>query len=134
MGFLPMFMYSLALKSTTMNRHYTKVDFSGLALMVIVFEVLSALSLLFGGVGAIYMMSNFIYGTEAQLFEFIIISFGGISLAFIFFAIAEFLQLMLKIEVNTRKIEDLLSHFAPAEKKTITASKKTAVRKKTSKK
>jgi hypothetical protein len=88
-----------------MNRHYTKLDFHGISLMVVSLEVLSALSLLFGGVGALYMM----FTQEGTVIHFILIAFGGIVGAFVFYAIAEFLQLLMKIEVNTRKTEKMMA-------------------------
>lgn len=109
-----------------MNRHYTKTDFGGIAFMVIVFEVLAGISLLFGGFGALYMMTNVALGDNSAFLLYIMLAFGGIAAAFLFFAFAEFLQLLMKIEVNTRHLEKL---FEKAAKSTTTATKTTARKK-----
>jgi hypothetical protein len=66
---------------------------------------------------------------------------GGIVGAFLLFAIAEFLQLLMKIEVNTRKTEEILEQSiqkAPTKKKVVAkktpAKKATTTKKSTSKK
>jgi hypothetical protein len=92
-----------------MDRHYTKVDFHGIGLMVFGLEVLSSMALLFGGIGALYIM----FTGEGTLWSFIIISFGGIVSAFVLYAFAEFLQLLMKIEVNTRKMEKEMGVLVP---------------------
>ncbi|MDD4352090.1 MAG: hypothetical protein PHU71_03875 [Candidatus Gracilibacteria bacterium] len=82
-----------------MKRHESKVDFPGIAILVIALEVLAALALLFGATSSIFMM----FTGEGTVLSFVLLSFGGICTAFLIFAIAEFLQLFLKIEFNTRK-------------------------------
>ena len=101
-----------------MDRHYTKVDFHGISIMVIGFEVLAAMSLLFGGFGALYLM----FANEGSIWLFVNVSLGGIVGAFFLYAFAEFLQLLMKIEVNTRKIEREVERITPA-KKTIKKKK-----------
>lgn len=83
-----------------MKTYQSKLDFPGIGILVIALEVLSALSLLFGGISAVFMM----FTGEGTVLTFILLSFGGISSAFVIFAIAEFIQLLLKIEYNTRPI------------------------------
>jgi len=108
-----------------MKSHETKVDFPGIAILVIALEVLAALSLLFGGVSSVYMM----FTGEGTIFSFIVLSFGGICGAFLIFAIAEFLQMLMKIEFNTRSCS-----CTPSAPKTVvtkkTTRRKTARRKK----
>lgn len=95
-----------------MDRHYTKVDFHGIGIMVFGFEVLSAMALLFGGIGALYVM----FTGVGDIWHFIIISFGGIAAAFVLYSVAEFLQLLMKIEVNTRQIEKDVETMMPGKK------------------
>lgn len=87
------------------HRHETRETFTALGVVIIGLEVLAALSLLFGLIGAIAMMLSPLNAlpTKADIMVFIMVGFGGIAGAFIFLGMAEFLQLLLKIEFNTRK-------------------------------
>lgn len=83
-----------------MKSYQSKLEFPGLGILVIALEVLSALFMLFGAVSAVFMM----FTGEGTVLSFILFSFGGISASFFVFSIAELLQLLLKIEYNTRKV------------------------------
>lgn len=87
------------------KRHETRDTFTALNIVIIGLEVLSALSLLFGLIGSLTLMIaplNPIPTTD-DIMMFVIVGFGGIAMSFVFLGMAEFLQLMLKIEHNTRK-------------------------------
>ena len=94
-----------------MKRHESKIDFPGIAILIIALEVLASLALLFGASSSIFMM----FTGEGTVLSFVLLSFGGICIAFFIFALAELLQLLLKIEFNTRKT---VSASKPAAKRT----------------
>ena len=106
-----------------MKRHYNKNDFNVVAVTVIVFEVLAFSVFLFGIISAVYNM--FFNPPILTLWGFLIVVLGATIIAFFLLTIAEFLQLLLKIEVNTRKAEAILEESS---KKTTT--KKTTRRRK----
>ena len=87
-----------------MNRHYLKQDFHGLSLLVVIFEALSAVLLIFGSVGAVYLM----FDQSTNIYTFVFIAFGSIFAAIVTFSLAELIQLLMKIEINTRKSERLM--------------------------
>jgi sulfite exporter TauE/SafE len=69
-----------------------------------VLEVAAFFVFIFGALGAIYGTYSGIRTTD-----FIVMGFGGIVVAFFLLAFAEFLQLLMKIEYNTRKADVLLA-------------------------
>ena len=86
------------------TRHEEPHTFTALNIVIIGLEVLAAVSLIFGLIGALYMM--FTAGesvTRDYLTTFISVGFGGLALSFILLGMAEFLILLLKIEYNTRR-------------------------------
>jgi hypothetical protein len=86
-----------------------------------VLEVAAFFIFIFGALGAIYGTYSGIRTTD-----FIILGFGGVVSAFMLLAFAEFLQLLMKIEYNTRKADVLLAK----ELKAITRKRKTTRKKK----
>lgn len=113
-----------------MHRHHHKKEFNVVAVTVMVFEVLGFSIFLFGIIGAVYNM--FFDPPILTLWGFLIVVLGCTIIAFLMLAMAEFLQLLLKIEVNTRKTELLLEVDKPSAKKVV--AKKPATRKTTRKK
>lgn len=125
-----------------MKRHHYKQDFQMIAITVISLEILAFL--VFITAASMVVFNMFL---DIPLFSnlgVIMLFVGGIVSAFVLFAIAEFLQLLMKIEVNTRKTEeileasmkktsvkDLVEKKAPAKKPTM---KKTSTKKSTKKK
>ena len=89
-----------------MRRHYHKTDFNVVSVTVIVFEVLAFSVFLFGIIGAVYNM--FFRVPLLTLWGFLILVLGSTIIAFFMLTFAEFLQLLLKIEVNTRKPEQMV--------------------------
>ena len=83
-----------------MYSHYRKSDFPALAVTVVGLMILSAVILLFGAFSAVFLMFA---PVQVDVLLFIRITFGSIVLSFLIFAFAELLQLLMKIEVNTRK-------------------------------
>lgn len=95
-----------------MHRHYHKKDFPALGLAVIAFEVMSFITFI---VGAAIMVYGMMINVDAN--ELILTSFTLIVSAFFLFAIGEFLQLLMKIEVNTRKTDkDMMKLIKDMEK------------------
>ena len=88
------------LTHSAMYSHYNKDHFPALAVTVLGLMILSGVILLFGAVSAVYMMLSPIM---VDMIDFIKISFGSIVIAFLIFAFAEFLEVLMKIEINTRK-------------------------------
>ena len=84
-----------------MKRHESKVTFSVMAVTVIVLEVLSFLVFIAGLSLAVYNM--FALPPIFTSLGVIVVAIGATTAAFLLLAIAEFLQLLLKIEFNTRK-------------------------------
>ncbi len=83
-----------------MDRHYTKTDFPVIGLTVIALEILAFLIFVLGLALAVFnMMASMPIFTPIGI---IILVLGVVISAFIILAFAEFLQLLLKIEVNTR--------------------------------
>jgi len=99
-----------------MNRHYSKKDFNVVAVTVIVFEVLAFSIFLFGIISAVYNM--FFNPPILTIWGFLLVVLGATIIAFFFLTIAEFLQLLLKIEVNTRKTELMLEKTTTKKKAT----------------
>lgn len=89
-----------------MLKHQHKREFNVISVTVMVFEVLAFSVFLFGVMGAIANM--FVSPPILTLWGFLILVLGGTTIAFFLLAIAEFLQLLLKIEYNTRKTEQIL--------------------------
>ena len=108
-----------------MQRHIHKMEFSFISITVMVLEVAAFFVFIFGALGAIY-------GTYSgiQTTDFIIIGFGGVAVAFMLLAFAEFLQLLMKIEYNTRKADILLAKELKTIKKRKTPAKRKTVKKK----
>jgi hypothetical protein len=113
----------IILHEKTMQRHANKNDYNFISISVMVLEVAAFFIFIFGALGAIY-------GTYSgiQTTDFIVIGFGGVALAFTLLVFAELLQLLMKIEINTRKADILLAKEVKAMTK---ASRSTGTRKKT---
>lgn len=91
-----------------MYSHYYKEEYPALSITVVGLMILSGVVLLFGGVAAVTMMLvpdllAVIADPYRRFAIFITYSFGPIISAFLIFAIAELIQLLMKIEINTRK-------------------------------
>lgn len=86
-----------------MRAHLTKNDFKFVAISVMVLEVASFLIFIFGTLGAILGTYSGISTTD-----FILLGFGGIFVALMLMASAEVLQLVMRIEHNTRKENSLM--------------------------
>ena len=86
-----------------MRAHLTKNDFKFVAISVMVLEVAAFLIFIFGTLGAILGTYSGISTTD-----FILLGFGGIFVALVLMASAEVLQLVMRIEHNTRKENSLM--------------------------
>lgn len=84
-----------------MKRHETKIHFNTIAMTVIVLEVLSFLVFIGGLSLAVYNM--FAFPPIFTSLGVIIVVLTCTATAFLMLAIAELLQLLMKIEFNTRK-------------------------------
>jgi len=84
-----------------MKRHLTKTDFSVIAITVISLEVLAFIVFILGAALVVYNM--FLFPPLFTSIGIIVLILGVVITAFLLLATAEFLQLILKIEVNTRK-------------------------------
>ena len=84
-----------------MKRHYTKSDFNVVATTVIALEVMAFLVFLLGMSLAVYNM--FLFPPIFTTVGIIYVVVGSTIASFLLLGCAEFLQLLLKIEVNTRK-------------------------------
>jgi len=104
-----------------MHRHYHKKDFNVVATTVMVFEVMAFSIFLFGIMGAIYNM--FYNPPLLTLWGFLILVLGCTVISFLLLSVGELLQLLLKIEVNTRKTEKLLEAEVKVAKKRTTKKK-----------
>ena len=82
------------------NSHYKKEEYPALAITVLGLMILSGMVLLFGAVSAVYLM---LASVVVDIVTFIKMTFGPIVLAFLIFAVAELIQVLMKIEINTRK-------------------------------
>lgn len=87
------------------HRHEKRDTFTALNVVIIGLEVLSAISLLFGLIGGLALMISPVGSVPSSddITTFILVAFGGIAGCFLLLALAEFLQIMLKIEFNTRR-------------------------------
>lgn len=94
-----------------MRAHLTKKEFKFVAITVMVLEVAAFLVFVFGTLGAILGTYSSISTTD-----FIILGFGGIFTALLLMAAAEILQLMMRIEYNTRKENVLLTEEVDIQK------------------
>jgi|CXWL01.1.fsa_nt_gi hypothetical protein len=86
-----------------MRAHLTKSEFKFVAISVMVLEVAAFLIFIFGTLGAILGTYSNISTTD-----FILLGFGGIFIALMLMAAAEILQLVMRIEYNTRKENNLM--------------------------
>jgi len=86
-----------------MRAHLTKNEFKFVAISVMVLEVASFLVFIFGTLGAILGTYSGISTTD-----FILLGFGGIFVSLVLMAVAEMLQVMMRIEYNTRKENTLM--------------------------
>ncbi len=87
------------------HRHESRETFTAINIVIIGLEVMSAIALLFGLIGGLALMISPMGAipTREDIALFIIVAFGGIASCFVLLGLAEFLQIMLKIEFNTRK-------------------------------
>ncbi|GEM_PF-4844183 len=104
-----------------MKAHLTKQEFKFVAITVMVLEVASFLIFIFGTLGAILGTYSGISTTD-----FILLGFGGIFVALILMASAEILQLIMKIEYNTRKENTLMQQELQVEQAEVRATKSVA--------
>jgi len=108
-----------------MQRHLHKKEFNVVAITVMVFEVLGFSVFLFGIIGAVYNM--FFDPPLLTLWGFLILVLGATIISFFLLGVAELLQLLLKIEVNTRRTELFLEQREEP-KKAVVAVVKTATK------
>lgn len=94
-----------------MRAHLTKNEFKFVAVSVMVLEVAAFLVFIFGTLGAILGTYSGISTTD-----FILLGFGGIFVALMLMAVAEILQVMMRIEYNTRKENTLLKQQTQVQK------------------
>ena len=87
------------------HRHETRETFTAINIIIVGLEVLAAIALLFGLIGGLALMISPLGGVPSRddVALFILVAFGGIASSFCLLGMAEFLQLMLKIEYNTRR-------------------------------
>lgn len=104
-----------------MRAHLHKDDFKFVAVSVMVLEVASFLIFIFGTLGAILGTYSGISTTD-----FILLGFGGIFIALMLMAIAEMLQLVMRIEHNTRKENTLTQKQMQVQAEEVKATKKLA--------
>lgn len=104
-----------------MRAHLTKNEFKFVAIFVMVLEVAAFLIFIFGTLGAILGTYNGISTTD-----FILLGFGGIFVALVLMAVAELLQILMRIEHNTRKENTLLVKQIQAEQQEVRATKSIA--------
>ncbi len=102
-----------------MRAHLHKDDFKFVAVSVMVLEVASFLIFIFGTLGAILGTYSGISTTD-----FILLGFGGIFIALMLMALAEMLQLVMRIEHNTRKENTLIMKQTQVQKEEVKATKK----------
>lgn len=104
-----------------MRAHLTKNEFKFVAISVMVLEVASFLIFVFGTLGAILGTYSGISTTD-----FILLGFGGIFIALILMAAAEVLQVIMRIEYNTRKENTLMVEQMQVQKAEMRAVQKMA--------
>lgn len=104
-----------------MRAHLTKNDFKFVAISVMVLEVASFLIFIFGTLGAILGTYSGISTTD-----FILLGFGGIFVALLLMAAAEMLQLIMRIEHNTRKENSLMMEEMQVQRAELRATKNMA--------
>ena len=106
---------------SNMRSHLKKDEFKFVAITVMVMEVASFLVFIFGTLGAILGTYSGIPTTD-----FILLGFGGIFIALMLMAGAETLQIMMRIEYNTRKENILVAEQTQVQRATLAATKKAA--------
>ncbi|MGE3278242.1 MAG: hypothetical protein AB7J40_00260 [Candidatus Altimarinota bacterium] len=104
-----------------MRAHITKNEFKFVAISVMVLEVAAFLVFIFGTLGAILGTYSGISTTD-----FILLGFGGIFVALMLMAVAEILQVMMRIEYNTRKENTLLKQQMQVQQAEVRATKSVA--------
>jgi len=104
-----------------MRAHLSKNEFKFVALSVMVLEVAAFLVFIFGTLGAILGTYSGISTTD-----FILLGFGGIFVALMLMAIAEVLQVLMRIEYNTRKENTLLVQQMQVQQAEVRATKSMA--------
>jgi hypothetical protein len=101
-----------------MRAHLSKNEFKFVAISVMVLEVAAFLVFIFGTLGAILGTYSGISTTD-----FILLGFGGIFVALMLMAIAEVLQVLMRIEYNTRKENTLLAQQMQVQQAEVRATK-----------
>jgi len=104
-----------------MRAHLSKNEFKFVAVSVMVLEVAAFLIFVFGTLGAILGTYSGISTTD-----FILLGFGGIFVALMLMAIAEILQLVMRIEYNTRKENTLIMEQTKIQQAEVKATKSLA--------
>lgn len=102
-----------------MKSHLYKDEFKFVAVSVMVLEVAAFLIFIFGTLGAILGTYSGISTTD-----FILLGFGGIFISLMLMAVAEILQLVMRIEHNTRKENSLLKKQTEVQMQEVKATKK----------
>ncbi len=104
-----------------MRAHLTKNEFKFVAISVMVLEVAAFLIFIFGTLGAIL-------GTHSNISitDFILLGFGGIFISLMLMAAAEILQLVMRIEYNTRKENSLMVEGMQVQRAEMRATKSMA--------
>ena len=104
-----------------MRAHLQKDEFKFVAVSVMVLEVAAFLIFIFGTLGALLGTYSGISTTD-----FILLGFGGIFIALMLMAAAEILQLVMRIEHNTRKENNLLKAQTKVQQEEVKATKSIA--------
>lgn len=104
-----------------MRAHLTKDEFKFVAISVMVLEVAAFLVFIFGTLGAILGTYSGISTTD-----FILLGFGGIFIALMLMAVAEILQVIMRIEYNTRKENTLLVRQTQVQEQEVAVTKSIA--------
>lgn len=107
-----------------MRAHLTKNEFKFVSVTVMVLEVAAFLVFIFGTLGAI--LGTIKLEQPISTTDFILLGFGGIFIALMLMAMAEILQLVMRIEYNTRKENTLLMKQTQVQLAEVKATKSVA--------
>lgn len=107
-----------------MKAHLTKDEFKYVAVTVMVLEVAAFLIFIFGTLGAI--IGQVAPTIPISTTDFILMGFGGIFVSLILMATAEILQLVMRIEHNTRKENTLLMQQTQVQRDEVKATRSIA--------
>lgn len=110
--------------SIDMKAHLSKDEFKYVAVTVMVLEVAAFLIFVFAMLFAI--LSQLIRDFQISPEAFIFIGFGGIFISLMMMAAAEILQLVMRIEHNTRKENTLLMEQTQVQRAEVKATRSLA--------